>query len=273
MNARNGASLVRLLGLSVVLYLAWCLATWFFEGRVNLLQQPTPIGRAVYVIIANILVGIFGVAWLVRSALAHDFAGLDQFGFRSLRRSLVAVVLALLGGFALFVALQPPSLEPLVVWNGFAQVLPGSVAEILVCWVAVGALTEAVTKGRGRVVSIVLAVLAADILFGVYHFAHSAPFNQWGIVVFLMGVGLITSLVYFLTRDVYATIILHNFLGMKGVMGSIDLAILRQPLVPLYLLVVLSIVALVVVHLWLHQQATHGGEVTRKPTLHMRPVT
>ena len=273
MNARNGASVIRVLGLSFVLYLVWCLATWFFEGRVNLLQQPTPIGRAVYVIIANILVGIVGVAWLLRSPLAHGFTDLDKLGFRSPRRSLVAIILALIGGFALFIVQGPPSLEPLVVWNGFAQVLPGSVAEILVCWVAVGALTEAATKGRGRLVSLALAILAADVLFGLYHFAHSAPFNQWPIVLFLMVVGLLTSLVYFLTRDVYATILVHNFMGMKGVMGSIDLAILRQPLIPLYLLVVLSVVVLVLVHLWLHQQAVKDGEISRKPAMRMRPVT
>lgn len=272
MNARNGASVGRVLGLSVLLYLVWCLATYLFEGRINLLQQPTPAGRAVYVIIANILIGIFGVAWLMRSSLAHGFTNLDQMGFRSLRRTLVAIVLALVGGFALFIVQGPPSLEPLVVWNGFAQVLPGSVAEILVCWVAVGALTEAATKGRGRVVSIVLAIIAADVLFGLYHFAHSAPFNQWAIVLFLMVVGLLTSLVYFLTRDVYATILVHNFMGMRGVMANIDLAIMRQPLIPLYLLVVLSVVALVAVHLWLRRHAT-GGEVTHKPQLRMHPVS
>ena len=94
MNARNGASVLRVLGLSFLLYLVWCLATWFFEGRVNLLQQPTPIGRATYVIVANILVGIVGVAWLLRSSLAHGFTTLDQLGFRSPRRTLVAVALA-----------------------------------------------------------------------------------------------------------------------------------------------------------------------------------
>lgn len=272
-NARSGASIGRVLGLSFLLYLLWCLATWFFEGRISLLQQPTPLGRAVYVIIANILIGIFATAWLMRSSLAQGFTSLDEIGFRSLRRTLVAVVLALIGGFALFVLLGPPSLEPLVVWNGFAQTLPVTIAELLVCWVAIGANTEAATRSRGRIVSIVLAIIAADVAFGVYHFAHSAPFNQWGMVLFLMVIGLFTSLVYFLTRDVYAAIIVHNFLGMKGVMGSIDLAILRQPLIPLYSLVALSVVALVAVHIWLRRQATKGSEVSGKPRLHMRPVT
>ena len=239
-----------IVGLSLFLYLAWSLATYWFEGRVHLLQQPTPLGRAIYIIIANILIGAFAMAWIMRSALVAHVVHREQLGFRSWRRTLAAVVLALVGGIILFVLLGPPSLEPLIVWNVFAQTLPTSIAEILVCWVALGASVEAATQRWGRVVALVLAVVAADVAFGVYHFAHSAPFNQWGIVLFLMVIGLGTSLVYFLTRDVYATIIIHNFLGMRGVMANIDLDFLRQPLYPLYILVILSVAALIAVH-WL----------------------
>ena len=143
MNARNGASITRVLGLSLLLYLLWCLATWFFEGRISLLLQPTPMGRAVYVILANILIGIFGAAWIMRSSVADGFTTLDQMGFRSLRRTLIAIVLGLIGGFALFAVQSPPSLEPLVIWNGFAQVLPVTIAEMLVCWVVIGTNVEA----------------------------------------------------------------------------------------------------------------------------------
>ena len=273
MNARNGASITRVLGLSLLLYLLWCLATWFFEGRISLLLQPTPMGRAVYVILANILIGIFGAAWIMRSSVADGFTTLDQMGFRSLRRTLIAIVLGLIGGFALFAVQSPPSLEPLVIWNGFAQVLPVTIAEMLVCWVVIGTNVEAAASKWGRIVAIVLAIVAADVLFGLYHFGHSAPFNQWNMVLLLMVVGIVTSLVYFLGRDVYAAIIVHNFLGMKGVMGSIDLAIFRQPLIPLYFLFVLSVVALVGVHIWLYRQTTKRSEVSRKPSMRMHPVT
>lgn len=273
MNARNGAGTRQVLGLSLLLYLLWCLATWFFEGRISLLLQPTPIGRAVYVILANILIGIFGAAWIMRSSLAHELTSLDQIGFRSLRRTLIAIVLGLMGGFALFLVLGPPSLEPMVVSNAFIQALPVTVAEILICWVVIGANIEGVTKRWGRIVAIALAVIAADVTFGLYHFGHSAPFNQWNMVFLLMAVGIVTSLVYFLGRDVYATIIVHNFLAMKGVMGSIDLTIFRQPLIPLYVLFVLSIVALVAVHIWLHRRATYHTGVSGKVPMRMHPVT
>ena len=146
-------------------------------------------------------------------------------------------------------------------------------AEILVCWVVIGANTEGATKQWGRIVAVVLGIIAADVTFGLYHFGHSAPFNQWNMVFLLMVVGIVTSLVYFLGRDAYAAIIVHNFLGMKGVMGSIDLAIFRQPLIPLYILVILSVAALVDAHYWLAHQGSKGGEVSKKPSVRMRPVT
>ncbi|MFN8481978.1 MAG: hypothetical protein U0768_02830 [Anaerolineae bacterium] len=45
----------------------------------------------------GVLIGIFGAAWIMRSSLAQGFTSLDQIGFRSLRRTLIAVVLACIG--------------------------------------------------------------------------------------------------------------------------------------------------------------------------------
>ena len=57
--------------------------------------------------------------------------------------------------------------------------------------------------------------------------------------------GLVTSLVYFLGRDIYTTIILHDFLGMTGVMQNVDLERFSQPLYHLYILLIISVVVLI----------------------------
>lgn len=62
----------------------------------------------------------------------------------------------------------------------------------------------------------------ADLLFAAYHFAHSAPFNQPEMVLRLLAPGLVTSLVFFLGRDVYATILVQNALGTIGVGQSVE---------------------------------------------------
>jgi hypothetical protein len=165
-------------------------------------------------------------------------------------RSLLAVILAGALGFGLFMLQRPVSLDPIVLLNGFAQCLQTSIAEVLVCWLVVGGSVEALAQPKGKWVAMVLALVAANGLFGFYHFAHSAPFNQLSIVLLLMIPGLVTSLVYFLGRDIYAAILIQNYLGMIGVMRNMDLDFFRQPLYPLYALTLLSIVMLLVVH-WL----------------------
>ena len=65
------------------------------------------------------------------------------------------------------------------------------------------------------------AALAASVLFGLYHFAHSSPFSTIPMVALLTGVGFVTSAFFFLSRDIYATIVLHNFLGVFGVVQAL----------------------------------------------------
>ena len=67
----------------------------------------------------------------------------------------------------------------------------------------------------------VAAVICVSVLFGLYHFAHSAPFNTPGMVALLSVVGLLTSAFFFIVRDIYATIAFHNFLGMFGVVQTL----------------------------------------------------
>jgi hypothetical protein len=69
---------------------------------------------------------------------------------------------------------------------------------------------------------VVGAALVASVLFGLYHFAHSAPFNTVEMVALLTVVGLVTSAFFFVARDVYATIVFHNFLGMFGVVQALS---------------------------------------------------
>jgi hypothetical protein len=134
-----------------------------------------------------------------------------------------------------------------------------SFAEVVVCWALVGVSFEALARPKGKLIAILVGIITANLLFAVYHFAHSAPFNQLNMVLFLLIPGLLTSLVYFLGRDIYATILFHNFLGMTGVMQNIDLTFFSQPLYPLYGLALISVLALIGADLllvgWVKQQS------------------
>ena len=88
------------------------------------------------------------------------------------------------------------------------------------CWALVGAAVESWLRPHMRFAWLP-AGMAASVLFGLYHFAHSTPFNTIGMVALLTGVGFVTSAFFFLSRDIYATIVFHNLLGVFGVVQAL----------------------------------------------------
>ncbi len=57
------------------------------------------------------------------------------------------------------------------------------------------------------------------------------------------------SVVYFIGRDIYATIIIQNFLGIFGVMQTIDLQAYSQPVFQMYILTIPAIAALIIANI------------------------
>jgi hypothetical protein len=211
---------------ALAMYLAWTGATWFFDGRIETLLRPEAAGdRIVYALGVNLLLGIVGTLWLLRRFVRRD--GMEvamRSGFGPPVRTLLAAVAGLALGIASYFGQGAPSTDPAVVTNAFAQVFVVSAAEVLVCWALVGATVEAALRGKlARLATPAAAVIAA-VLFGLYHFAHSAPFDTWPMVALLTVVGLVTGAFFFVSRDVLGTAIFHNFLGTFGVTQALAAA-------------------------------------------------
>lgn len=252
MSATAAPSSRKALTLALALYLLWVIATYLLEGRILTLQRPEATGaRLAYAIAANILVGIGGSVLVVRFLSNSGEISALHAGFRGLRHAAVAVAVGAVLGFAVYALQGAPSWNPVVMLNAYAQVLVGTVAEILVCWAVIGILSRSVLQGLGRWVSVILAAIIASVVFGIYHFAHSPPFNTIPVVVFLSVIGLVTSLFFFISEDVYGTITFHNFLGIYGVIGALDtsgnLASFERPVVPLLVIAVVAIAVLILV--------------------------
>ncbi|WP_411964718.1 type II CAAX prenyl endopeptidase Rce1 family protein [Haloferax sp. YSMS24] len=212
---------------AVGVYVLWVVATFVFEGRIQTLLRPdATLDRLVYAVVANLLVGTLLAMLVVRRIVASGVVTPARIGFRPLVRTIAAVVAAGVVGLALYVVQNPPTTDPVVVANVFAQVVPTSIAEVVVCWVLVGGTVEALLRARGsnRYVAIGVAIVTASVLFGVYHVGHSPPFNTLPQVALLTVVGVVTSLVYFGTRDVYATVVFHTLLALTGVTQSLAAA-------------------------------------------------
>jgi hypothetical protein len=260
-SARNTS--IQALCWSLALFLVWTAATYLFEGRVELLKQsPLGWGRWLYVVVANILVGTIAATGVLRSILTAQVATVEQMGFATLPRTLLAIALAVVAGSAFLRMQQEVIWTPMLLLNAFAMVLQTTIAEVLVCWVVIGVSVQALAQPRGRMMAVLLAVIATDLLFGIYHYAHSAPFNQTWMVALLLLPGLVTSLVYFLGRDIYAAMIIQNCLGMVGVTQSVNMEFFSQPLYSLYLLTALSVIALIGAHLILCQTAKQQTIIT-----------
>jgi hypothetical protein len=242
---------------SMAVYGVWTLATYVLEGRINLLQQPTVVGRYVYVLIANVLIGTIGAVWVIRSSVNSGVQSLTQIGFRSPGRTALISAIAFVIGMAYLFLLRPAAWSPLVVLNGYAQVLTVSIAEIVVCWALVGTGCESLAKSKGKLPSLLAGVLAATVFFSLYHVGHSAPFNQIHMMLILLMPGILTSLFYFIGREIYSTVIFHNFQGTFGVLSNLkNPEMLDRPLYPLYLLVLLGIAALIAADIFIARRAT-----------------
>ena len=213
----------RLASAAVALWVVWTTTTYLLEGYPRTLLRPDAIGlRLAYALIANIAIGIVGTAVVVCIAIRGTGLRVDAFGFQSTPRTARGVALGVVLGTAVFLVQRPVTTDPAVIANAFAQVWVVSIAEVLVCWVVLARVVTLLgPRHERRAMLVAVAWVTAAITFGIYHFAHSPPFNSIQTIGVLTIVGLVTGAFYFATGEVYGTIVFHNFLALSGVTAAL----------------------------------------------------
>jgi hypothetical protein len=238
----------------LTLYLVRTALTYGLEGRQHTLLRPEAARlRLIYAVAANLLVGIVVAGWFLK---VQDDVSPGKAGFHNILHAAAAVVIALLLGGAIYLLLRPPTRDPVIMLNGFAQVWTVSAAEVVICWSVVGSAIEAALHHQGVRAASVIAALVASLLFGLYHIAHSPPFNSPRMITGLTAVGLLTSVFFFVSRDVYGTIVFHNFFALTGVLNALRrtdaFEQYRKPVWALLVAAVISAGLIVLVHvIWL----------------------
>lgn len=70
-------------------------------------------------------------------------------------------------------------------------------------------------------------------------------------ILLLSFIGVVTSLVYFVGRDIYATIAFHNFLGCIGVIQALEAAgslpLYEKPLLPVLGMATISVAVFIAI--------------------------
>ncbi|HKJ67583.1 MAG TPA: hypothetical protein VKA68_06465, partial [bacterium] len=203
------------------LYTLWLLLTFRLEGMSRTLLRPKAIGRNLfYTLVVNLIVGIVFAGWLLRSHIHHEIIAGQAAGFSALQQTILSVAIGFILGLMLHLIHSPPSRKFIILLNGFLKAAPLSVAEVLICWALIGSYAEAMGSRIGLPLPTLFAGLIAALLFGVYHIAHSPPYNSLRMMKQLSVLGLFTSAFFFLTRDVYGTIVFHNFIGMHLILWA-----------------------------------------------------
>jgi len=231
------------------LFAVWTLATYLLEARLGTFLRPDATTRFVYTVVANVLIGTIGAALVIRTLVRRaEFPRVTTYGIARPLRILVLVPVAAVVAALFLMGQQLPTSDPVVLPNASAQVIVVSIAEVVVCWALFGAvLRNAVGPGF---MSAGIAVLFVALAFGVYHFAHSPPFNTPPMVLLLSGVGVATGMFFFLGGDLYSTIVLHNAFAIRGVVQALhesgNLDRYASPQLPLIATAIAAVVVLVI---------------------------
>lgn len=242
---------------TIAFFALWTATTWFFEGRIRTFLRPEAVvDRLVYIVIVNYLVGTVGAAYAIRLAIRSGQMDRADVAFRTGTPSVRWIFTGVIVGLCLLFVQGTPSKSVVVIANAFAQVLPVSIAEVLVCWAVIGGIVKGIVIGPAWLKSGV-AALVSSAAFAVYHFGHSPPFNNIAMVAFLAFVGLWTSIFFLVSQDVYATIAFHNLLGVYGVVqalvGSGQADSFAELRAPLLIMAATALVILVAVDFfWVH---------------------
>jgi membrane protease YdiL (CAAX protease family) len=200
------AALVALIG-AAALPLANYLVNHVVGGRRRPILQPLAV-----VVLAGTVVPALAIRWLVQNGwhsgdLPVDGADAPLLGM-SLVVGLALIALALRGSLKtefprvirLLLALFPVSLAEVLVF-----------LSILFNWIERIAASMVSSPWAS-----VAAAIASAALFGLYHFTHSPPWNNWAQAALLFIVWLFVCLAYVLTRDAWAASIIDASFATIG---------------------------------------------------------
>ena len=200
---------VTLILIPLLIVIIWLLENYLLAGNSRLFGQESLLGLMLYTILSCIVVGILVPIIRIRAAFLSGAVNMFQIGFRSLRRTVAAVSLTALAGYA-GVVLMSLSGQGFDRWTGvalFLFLLPTAIAAVMICWMLVGTHVQACVRNGGVVISVFTGVLLTTIVFAIAMTALFAATDFRGQFAGFFALGCVSALFFFAVRDIWATII------------------------------------------------------------------
>jgi hypothetical protein len=193
----------------LVIVIIWLLENYLLAGTTRLFKEASLPGLVLYTVLSGIIVGILVPVVRIRAAFLSGSVNMFQIGFRSLRRTVAAVSLTALTGYAgmVIVSLSGQGFDRFTGAMLFILLLPTAIAAVMICWGLIGTHVQAYVRSGGAAISVFTGVLLTALVFAISMTAlfAAADFREMFVGFFVLGgVG---ALFFFAVRDIYATII------------------------------------------------------------------
>jgi hypothetical protein len=200
---------VALVLIPLVIVIVWLLENYLLAGTTHLFLQASLPGLVIYTVLSGIVVGILIPVVRIRVAFLSGAVNMFQIGFRSLRRTVTAVSLTALAGYAgvVLVSLSGQGLDRLTGAMLFILLLPTAIAAVMICWVLVGTHVQAYVRSGGVVLSVFTGVLLTAIIFATSLSVLFAMADFREQFTGFFALGCVAAFFFFAVRDIWATII------------------------------------------------------------------
>jgi len=202
-------SFVTLVLIPLVIVLIWILENYLLATTIHIFQRVNLPGLVLYTALSSILVGMLVPLIRIRAAFLSGAVNMFQIGFRSARRTLIAIVITALACYSLVVITGLPLAlsDQARVAMLFFLLLPTGSASVMICWVMAGTHIQAYVRSSGVAVSVIAGVLITALLFALSLSILVTGPDLPGTFTGLFVTGCVSALFFFAVRDVYATIL------------------------------------------------------------------
>jgi hypothetical protein len=242
---------MRLLVIPLLVYAAWLIEIFLFEGSVRLFPVPGAPGILLYTVVGCILVGIIVPLFLMRRAFLSGEVNMLQFGFRSLHRTVAAAALTGVALYGAIILTSPFGADKTAFAAAFLLLLPTGIATVMCCWVLAGTHLQALVRGGGPLVTIPFGIVLTAILFALACLAMlPGAVSPESSVAYLCAGG-IAGVFFFAVRDAWATALVVTGCLVYLLAGRLDAVLLKEALPVLAISALLAAGTLAGIHWYL----------------------